>query len=253
MAAWLGEGAPGVAASTAGARSPGPGAALGRRMIAAVACVSWANVPGPRDDCVALAHAALAGDEIAAVDNGVLNIPPILPLGWGEDPAAVTYMERWLADAQESGSLFAVAALRLWLAGVHLWRGELEEAEATVRQAGEDMRTWGFDLVGPDFGTAILVETLVERGDLAGARAALEAAPPIADAVAEGVRFGLEAKLALLLAERRDEEAGAVAELLAERFGHARNPATSTWRLARAELRHRAGDVAGAAADVEEQ
>jgi hypothetical protein len=52
-----------------------------------------------------------------------------------------------------------------------------------------------------------------------------------------------QARLNLLLAERRDGEALEAVAVLATRFAHIRNPFTSTWRAARATIRHRAGDL----------
>ena len=71
--------------------------------------------------------------------------------------------------------------------------------------------------------------------------------------VTEGTRHWYQAQLALLAAERRDDEALEVADRLARDFAYMRNPATATWRVTRAELRHRAGDAAGAREDLDEQ
>jgi hypothetical protein len=44
---------------------------------------------------------------------------------------------------------------------------------------------------------------------------------------------------------------GTVLEIVG--FSHVRNPATATWRSLRAPVRHRAGDVDGALADLAEE
>ena len=138
----------------------------------------------------------------------------------------------------------------MWLAAVRSWRSELEEAEAGIRQAIDELRLWGFGEVWLRRG--FLISILVRRGDLEEARRCSRAAtsrrrrprPP-------GIFH--QAKLELLAAEGRDAEALATAELLERGFAHVRNPATATWRSLRAPLRHRAGDVEGALADLDEE
>jgi hypothetical protein len=174
-----------------------------------------------------------------------------MTLVWAEEPEGVEHLEAALAAAHRRGSLFAVGGNRLWRAAAHLWHGELEDAVATATQARDELAGWGF-ASGPDYATAILVEALVERGDLAAARTALEGSV-VEDLAAEGARHWHEANLELLAAEREDAAALEEAELLATRYAHARNPAGSIWRLTRAVVRHRTGDEAGARADVEEQ
>ena len=185
-------------------------------MLAAVTSFGWASVPGPREDCVALALAALEGDALTHADNGLLNVPPAVVLAFAEHPDGLVHLEAGLAAAHRGGSLFAAAGMHLWLALVHLLRSELEEAVATGRQAVDELAMWGFD-TGPDLGSAFLVSALVARGELAEARAVSDAsrAPEL---VTEGTRHWYQAQLALLAAERRDDEALEVAERLARDF-----------------------------------
>ena len=253
MTSWFDERALTARDETAHLRGhvPGPQAGVGERMLAAVASFGWATVPGPREDCVALALAALEGDALIHADNGLLNVPPAMVLAMAEHPDALAHLEAGLADAHQRGSLFAAAGLHLWLALVHLLRSELEEAVATSRLAVDELAMWGFD-TGPDLGSAFLVSALVARGEIAEARAVTDAAR-VPDTATEGTRHWYQAQLVLLAAENRDDEALAVAERLARDFGQARNPATATWRVTRAELRHRAGDAAGAREDLDEQ
>jgi DNA-binding CsgD family transcriptional regulator len=138
----------------------------------------------------------------------------------------------------------------MWLAAMRSWRSELEEAEAGIRQAVDELRLWGFGEAWLHNG--FLISILVRRGELEEARSLFEAGeeppPPT-----EGARHFHQAKLELLVAEGRDAEALAAAAVLERGFGHVRNPATATWRSLRAPLRHRAGDVEGALADLDEE
>ncbi len=253
MTAWFDDRAPQAIEQTAHLRAslPAAGAGPGPLMLASVTAFSWSNLPGHHRECAALAHAALRDGQLFAADGGLMNVPAAVTLAYAEDDAGLDYLQAWLGDAHERGSLYAVAGIRLWLAAVQLWRGELQDAEATARTATEVLQVWGFDH-GPDYAGAFLVGALVEQGDLAGARAVLQSTAAH-DAFSEGARLWHQSHLALLVAERRDAEALEVAELLATKFAHNRNPAAAPWRLDRAVLRHRAGDEDGAREDLAEQ
>jgi DNA-binding CsgD family transcriptional regulator len=140
--------------------------------------------------------------------------------------------------------------MRLWLGAVRMWRSELDEAEVVARQARDDLRLWGF--TEQWLHDAFLILVYVRRGDLVTARELVEAVtepePPT-----EGARHFHQAKLELLVAEGSDDEALAAADVLERGFGHARNPATATWRSLRAQVRHRMGDVEGASADLADE
>ena len=84
----------------------------------------------------------------------------------------------------------------------------------------------------------------MERGKLAEAGAVLESSA-VRDEPAEGARHWHQARLDLLVAERRDAEALAVVDVLATRFAHVRNPFTATWRTARASSATAPGTLDG--------
>jgi DNA-binding NarL/FixJ family response regulator len=219
-------------------------------MLAAVASFGWAQLPGPREACCTLAMAALAERALIDADNGLLNIPPAAVLAYAEHPDAVVHLEAALEEAHRRGSLFAAAGNRMWLSYFRYLRSELGEAVALATLAIEELVTWGFDN-GPDYGAAFLIMALLEQGELSAARAVLDGSRE-PSTKAEGTRHWHEARLLLLAAERRDAEALAHADRIEREFAHVRNPTATTWRLVRAELRMRAGDEAGARADVAE-
>lgn len=252
MTAWFDDRAEHLVEASAHLRTvPGPQDGVGAHMLAAVGAFAWCSLPGPREDCVRLALAALQEGRLIDADHGLIDIPAVVVLGYAEHPAGLEYLQSGLAVARRSGSVYAAAGTLLWLIALHLWRGELLEAEAFALEASDLLAGWRND-EGPDYAAAFLAHVLVERGDLRGAHAVLDGRP-VTDTAAEGTRYWHEARLSLLLAERDDTAAAAAVERLATRYGHIRNPATTTWRLARAGLRHRAGDDAGANTDLDEQ
>ena len=90
------------------------------------------------------------------------------------------------------------------------------------------------------YADGILCHILVERGELAAARRALERNVDTGDA-SDGARHWLHAELALLVAEGRSEEAVAAAERFARRFEAYRDSPGSPWRLLCAEALDRLG------------
>ncbi len=222
----------------------------GPRMVASATALVWAYEPGDRHSVAELARYALADGHVVRADNGLMNIPAIVVLALAEDDEAIIHLDEALADAYRRGSLFAVYAAELWQAGVRLWRGEVEEAEAMCRRCLETARLWGATAAGFQYLAGFWAAALVERGDVTGARTALGLVDEPSAAL-EGGRHWHEAHLRLLLAEGDDAAATGAAELLASRYAHVRNPATARWRSARAVLRHRAGDLVGATDDLE--
>jgi hypothetical protein len=145
-----------VAAATAAARSPGPDATLGRRMIAAVACVSWANVrvrasEAPR----ARPRRARGRPDHPRRTTGCSTCRRSCP-GWGEDPAAPTYVRAlcWpprtrAARSSSVGGAAPTALVRARCGGVELERPRRSSGSRKRTCApGLDRRGWA------DFGIA---------------------------------------------------------------------------------------------------
>jgi DNA-binding CsgD family transcriptional regulator len=132
--------------------------------------------------------------------------------------------------------------------GAWLARGELADAEAALRRAMEVARLWG-DVTWEE---AALARVLVERGDLAAARAVLDGAVSHAprSIPAHGLR---RARLELLLAEGRAADALAVAGDYAAHLGRIVNPAFAPWRSLTALALDRVGRSAEAVALAQEE
>jgi DNA-binding CsgD family transcriptional regulator len=200
----------------------GPG--LGAKMLAAVAAREWAFAGGPSAACAELSLQALAGGELIAADNGLLGAVAIITLTLADREEALDAWEVSLADAHRRGSLFAKSVISLWRGFTLYRRGELADAEASLRTAGEEFALW--EVGGQEVRihrVALMAVVLRERGDLVGARRALEQMSDPGDG-SEAARYWCHSRLELLLAERRFQEALAVAEDFDRRFGYIPHP-----------------------------
>jgi ATP/maltotriose-dependent transcriptional regulator MalT len=157
-------------------------------------------------------------------------VTAITPLAMADREEAMDAWQVSLADAYARGSLFSKTAVSLWYGFTLYRRGELAEAEASLRTALEELALWGFgQKEATIYCHAFLGQVLLERGDLAAAREALERSrdPGGRD---DGARYWLAAQLDLLVAEGRFEPALAVGDDFARRFSHVRNPVDAPWR-----------------------
>jgi DNA-binding CsgD family transcriptional regulator len=207
------------------------GDGAGAKMLAAIAAQDWMYSCGPADACIELSLAALSGGELIAADNGLLATCAITTLVFADREEAVDWWEVARTDAYRRGSLFAISSLSLWWGLTQYWRGELREAEESLRTALDEFALWGYgEQQAQIYCDAFLAAVLRERGDLAGARRALEhSLDP--DGEDDGARYWLNSQVELLIAERRFHEALAAADDYAGRFDHiVRNPMDAPWR-----------------------
>ncbi len=197
-------------------------------MLAAVAAHDWMLSGGPSDACSELALQALAGGELVAADNGLLGVTAIVVLAVADRDEAMEVWEYSLADAYRRGSLLSKKSVTLWRGFTQYWRGELADAEESLRSSGEGKR-YG---LGPEawlYNHALLSAVLRERGDLPGARRVLEGSSDLGNR-SDATRYWLNSKLELLVAEGRFNDALVVAEDFAGRFGHIASPIDTPWR-----------------------
>jgi DNA-binding NarL/FixJ family response regulator len=212
---------------------------LGAKMLAAVAAQEWMLAGGPSDACAELAIEALAGGDLVEADNGLLAVTAIVVLALADRDEAIAAWQSSLADAHGRGSLFSRKSVTFWRGFTLLLRGDLADAEESVRSSVED-KLWGMGQQGHLYYDAILSAVLRERGDLRGARSALEESTDPGDH-GDAARYWLQSKLELLLLEGRLEEALAVARHLEARFTHVANPVDTPWRCPAAVALHRLG------------
>jgi DNA-binding CsgD family transcriptional regulator len=242
---------------------------LGEKALAALAAYDRALTGERADACARVALGALAGGELTRAYNGFLNIPPIAVLAAADRGEALGAFDEALAAAHAGGSVFSVSSIRTWRAWALFRRGDLVESEQEFDAALEGGRTWGFGLLNRIYRGALKPSLHIERGELARARdvltgfgdPGLAAARFIAgdpddpDASADVVRYWLLARLELLVAEGRFEDAVSAADGIAVRFAHVVNPAFGPWRTLKARALDRLGRhdeaIALAAEEVE--
>ena len=225
---------PAAPARLASVRAAGVPARLGAKLLAAVAAWDWALGGGSARECSQFTRGILADGSLiarypgfgAGIAGGVLVL--------ADDDEALAVWDAAMTVARQHGSLYSTCAVNIWRGWTWLQRGELAEAEASLREAHEQLD----DLFEPDshsvaYGAAHLARALTERGDVAGARAALAThgnPNPASDADALVRRAELE----LLLAEHSWEQALAAADQYHARLRGIDNPAWGPWRSLKA-------------------
>jgi DNA-binding CsgD family transcriptional regulator len=219
--------------------APNPTAA--DRAVAAIGVMSAAYTGGAAaDECAELALHALEGGHLLAYDNGMLSMAAILTLAAADRDEAMLALDASLADAYARGSLFSVSSVHLWRGFSYVRRGELPEAEADLREAIEEFEVYGYSPVAGAYLAAFLGLALVERGDVAAARATVDAAAGARDGT-DGHRFWLSTHVEVLAAEGRWNEVTAAAADLARVYPEVVNPALGHWRALRATALCRLG------------
>ena len=225
---------PNAAARLASVRAAGVPATLSAKMLAVVAAWDWALGGGSARECSEFTRGILADGSLvarypgfgAAMAGGVLVL--------ADDDAALPVWDAAMTAARQRGSLYSICAVNIWRGWTWLQRGELAEAEASLREAHEQLS----DLFEPDshsvaYGVAHLARVLTERGDLAGARTVLATGGtpnPASDADALVRRAEIE----LLLAGHSWDEALTAADEFHARLRGIDNPAWGPWRSLKA-------------------
>jgi DNA-binding SARP family transcriptional activator/DNA-binding CsgD family transcriptional regulator len=205
----------------------------GEQLMGAVTAMEWSWAGGHVDDVLPQAFGALRGGNLGEQDPNLLALAALLPVIVGDRDEALGFFDHSMIDAHRRGSLFAVTGVYLWRGFTLFWRGDLIDAEDELRTAFDQAESWGY---GPDtlqWNAAHLSWCLTERGDLAGARAALMRGPERGGR-SDGARYWCNARLELLVAEGSFEEAIEASDEYADRFRHYHNPAAAHWNGLRA-------------------
>ena len=202
--------------------------------VAAMTAYDLAMSDGTAAECAALAARALADPELLREDNGFLIVGAGAVLMLADAPEAPAVWEAVAAEGHREGSLWAIATSLTWGGCNQLYRGDLREAESQQRQAHEAFGLWAHVLSGTRYAATYLAMTLVERGDVTGARAALESVGHSGRRDDIG-RLWLTARATMLLAAGEPEEALVITESLEREYAFADNPYWSPWRALRAE------------------
>ncbi|MEV0127771.1 BTAD domain-containing putative transcriptional regulator [Dactylosporangium sp. NPDC050688] len=185
------------------------GAGLGARMLAA--CRGWELLAKgvQLEEAARLARFSLEDDILLRGDPGLFWAIAGVILEDAEHDAG-TLWEDALRLGHTRGSLFTVLAAQLWRGWREWQRGDLPEACTSLVAANEQNLRWGgIPALGIAYGEAFLIRALVDRGELAEARAFVDerhARPRVGD----GTRLFNQAEAVLLMAEDRPEQALAV-------------------------------------------
>jgi len=228
---YFGAEVPDAADRMAALRSAPAGNRAGESMLAAIAAFDWMVRDGTVEGCSTLARKALESQEMRAYDNGLLWVVATFTLTCAEQPDDLEIWDRHLVESHRLGSSFGVFSVYLWGGFSRLRRGQVAEAEASLRSGIELMELWGIGTLTYAYG--FLAMALVEQGRIEEARDALAAfeLPPTVD---DGTQFTRQAEFEILLAEGNAEEALAVAATYAELAGWRVNPAWAPARSMRA-------------------
>jgi DNA-binding SARP family transcriptional activator len=239
------------------------GSGDGARMLAATLSYERLLEGEDREGTIDLARFALAGDRLLEVDNGLLWVfaATVLLVSDGDldatsgSPRAgrglAAFWERARQHAYATGSLLAAMSANLWR-GFFLWRsGALDDAVQSLADAADQNHMWGDSPVGATYLAAFTAGVHVDRGDLAAARLAVEAAQPLPP-VGEGTRLLQEVAARLRLEEGRPAIALDELASAADPFGIG-NPAWAPWRGLKARALAGLGEVAQAVALAEEE
>ncbi len=225
---------PARAARLASVRAAGVPDRLGAKMLAAVAAWDWALGDGTAQECSEFVLAVLADGSLIARDPGFGAAVAGAVLGLADHDEALRVWEEAMSVARRLGSQPYVCSVNLWHGWTWLQRGELGEAETSLREASEQLQE-GFGDNGPSlaYGAGFLARTLIERGDLDGARTAL-AGRGRPNPRSDGDGLVRRSEIELLLAEARWEEAHAAADGYHARLRGVDNPAWAPWRSLKA-------------------
>jgi DNA-binding SARP family transcriptional activator/tetratricopeptide (TPR) repeat protein len=202
------------------------GTGHGARMLAATGAFETMIDGADRDRAVALARFSLEGDRLWSVDNGLFWVVAALVRMVADDDLG-DFWARARVQAHARGSLFMVMSTSLW-EGYWRWRrGELDEALACLTAALDQDRMWGGSGIGEPYTRSFQIGCHLDRGDVAAARQAADAALK-GPAAGEGGRL-LQHSLARLLAvEGRSADALAALDAIPMPVP-VRNPAWNPW------------------------
>jgi DNA-binding CsgD family transcriptional regulator len=225
---------PGAAARLAAVRAAGAPDRLGAKMLAAIAAWDWALNDGSAQECTEFALAVLADGSLIARDPGFGAAAACSVLALADHDEALRVWEEAMSASRRLGSQPYVCSVNLWRGWTWLLRGELHEAETSLREASEQLQE-GFGDNGPSlsYGAAFLARTLIERGDHNGARAAL-ARRGYPNPKSDGDGLVRRSEVELLLAEGRWDEAHTAADGYHARLRGVDNPAWAPWRSLKA-------------------
>jgi DNA-binding CsgD family transcriptional regulator len=157
-------------------------------------------------------------------------------LEYTEREEALPAWEREMAVAHARGSVLGANAVHLWYGWSLLRRGDLRDAEALEREALVDTERYNSrDAPVNGFPLANLVDILLARGELHAAYALYGRAQHIVAERSNAGRFVRRARLQLMLALGRMDDAARAADAIAREDDWVGHAGDAPWRLHAAE------------------
>jgi len=209
-------------------------ATFGEKMLLSLLAYHDARAGAPASVTVPLARRALAGGTLSRerFPSGAFVVAAQV-LAMADLDEVLTIYEDALAEAHRRGSSGTFGAGKAFRAQTLVWRGDLGEAEADVREAFVASEAYGTTTRVSVLLAAFLADALMEQGKLDDAAAALSHAG-MAESLPDGARpllfLDSHARVRLL----RGDLAGGLEEVLqaGRRFEElgGRNPAFMAWR-----------------------
>jgi DNA-binding CsgD family transcriptional regulator len=233
MTVYFGAGDPGSLRRLREYRRP-PGDGAGARMLAAMAAWEAVCSDGTAEECAGLALAALEGGRLSAADPALIVFAAIVTLVMTDRPEAVDYLRQALDGAHRGGSLVSAGSTHLWHGYGELRRGDLLAAEELLRAAESELRLWGHAGAAATLSNCLLAMVLHERGRHGDAARLLEQLGTI-DPRQNTTGWWLQARVALLTAAGRADEAVVVADALGAHCATVPDPGRLWWRSLKAE------------------
>ncbi len=234
-------------------RTKSPGTGPGAKMLQAVTAYEWMVTDGAADDCSRLALEALEGGVLIAADQGLFPVVAALVLAVADRDEALQSFDLQMADAHRRGATFGALGVHLWRGYALLRRGDLPDAEQSLKSAEVQSRIWGSDTGSISaYHLAFLASAQVEMGKLEDARATLgRYVGPSDDS--NGMNFLRWSTVEVLLAENKNEQALEAAEDYERHATHLTNPGWAAWRSLKAQALGRLGRTDEAIALVEDE
>lgn len=243
---------PDAAERLARVRAVGVGHDLGAKILSAVAAWDEAMHDGPAAECAALAVAALADGSLVSADPGFGAVIAGATLGLADRDEVLGVWEAAMRGSRRIGSLRSICMVNIWRGWTWLQRGELAEAEDVLGEALQQVRTLEQNGAARAYIVAFLARTLVERGDLAGARRILADGGNPGPA-SDGDGLLRRSEIEVLLGEGRWAQALAQVGDYRSRLRGIDNPAWGPWRSLQALALDGLGQHEEAAAMLEQE
>ncbi|HEX4760605.1 MAG TPA: hypothetical protein VH256_07390, partial [Thermoleophilaceae bacterium] len=222
-------------------------------MLHTVTAYDWMVCGGDADACAQIALQSLESDILLQAEQGLFPIIAAIVLAVADRDEAVESLDHQRADAHRRGSLFPTLAVHLWRGYALLRRGDLPEAEESLKQAAVSIRVWGSttDTI-PGYHLAFLASTQVELGKIDEARQTLDSYKGTFDR-SDGANFMRWSTMEVLLAEGKIEQALELADDYERSSEHVKNPGWAAWRSLKAQALDRLGRTDEAIALVEQE